>query len=73
MRLCQGVMFMMELSVLAGADYEIRIMDGAHFTPILKINSMLTAKEENAGAQYADALREFLGETYKKPSPTFPT
>ena len=71
-RLCQGVMFMMELSVLAGADYEIRIMDGAHFTPILKINSMLTAKEENAGAQYADALREFLGETYKKTVPDIP-
>jgi len=71
-RLGQGVMFLMELSVLAGAEHEIRIMDGAHFTSILKINSMLSAKEENAGDEYAAALRDFLRETYKKVIPDIP-
>ena len=71
-RLGQGVMFLMELSVLAGAEHEIRIMDGAHFTSILKINSMLSAKEENAGDEYANALRDFLKETYKKVIPNIP-
>jgi len=71
-RLGQGVMFLMELSVLAGAEHEIRIMDGAHFTSILKINSMLSAKEENAGDEYAQALRDFLRDTYKKVIPDIP-
>ena len=71
-RLCQGAMFLMEIGVLAGATHEIRIMDGAHFTPLLKINSMLSAKEENAGAEYVDALRGFLSETYRKIIPDIP-
>ena len=71
-RLGQGVMFLMELSVLAGDEHEIRIMDGAHFTSILKINSMLSAKEENAGDEYATSLRNFLKETYKKVIPDIP-
>src|SRR3990167_1125168 len=71
-RLAQGSMFLMELSVLASSDHEIRIMDGTHFTPILKINSMLSAQEENAGKEYADALRDFLKRTYKKIIPDIP-
>lgn len=71
-RLGQGVMFLMELSVLAGSQHEIRIMDGAHFTSILKINSMLSAKEDNAGDEYANALRDFLRETYAKVIPDIP-
>lgn len=71
-RLIQGVMFLMELSVLSADGHEIRIMDGTHFTPILKINSMLSAKEESAGSEYADALREFLRETYEKIIPDIP-
>lgn len=71
-RLGQGVMFLMELSVLANASHEIRIMDGAHFTSILKINSMLSAKEENASDEYAQALRDFLKETYAKVIPDIP-
>jgi hypothetical protein len=47
-------------------------MDGAHFTSILKINSMLSAKEENAGDEYATSLREFLKVTYKKVIPDIP-
>ncbi|HKO80881.1 MAG TPA: DNA double-strand break repair nuclease NurA [Chitinophagaceae bacterium] len=71
-RLCQGVMFLMELSVLANSSHEIRIMDGTHFTPILKINSLLSASEDKAGHQYVQALREFLHETYKKIIPDIP-
>ena len=71
-RLCQGVMFLMELSVLAGANHEIRIMDGAHFTPILKVNSMLSAREESAGLQYVGELSAFLKETYRKVIPDIP-
>jgi hypothetical protein len=71
-RLCQGVMFLMELSVLASAGHEIRIMDGTHFTPLLKINSLLSAKEDRAGPQYTEALKDFLRETYEKIIPDIP-
>jgi hypothetical protein len=71
-RLCQGIMFLMELSVLANSSHEIRIMDGTHFTPILKINSLLSAKEDHAGPQYTDALKSFLRETYEKIIPDIP-
>lgn len=71
-RLAQGTMFLMELSVLANSSHEIRIMDGTHFTPILKINSLLSAKEENAGEQYASSLKEFLKVTYEKIIPDIP-
>lgn len=71
-RLCQGVMFLMELSVLANAKHEIRIMDGTHFTPLIKINSLLSAKEERAGPQYTEALKDFLKETYEKIIPDIP-
>ncbi len=71
-RLLQGVMFLMELSVLANAEHEIRIMDGTHFTPIIKINSLLSADGEKAGPIYTEALRDFLRETYKKIIPDIP-
>jgi hypothetical protein len=71
-RLAQGTMFLMELSVLANAEHDIRIMDGAHFTSILKINSMLSADEEKAGKEYSEALRAFLKETYSKIIPDIP-
>lgn len=71
-RLAQGVMFLMELSVLASCEHEVRIMDGTHFTSILKINSMLSAKDENAGHEYTQALRDFLKETYAKIIPDIP-
>jgi len=65
-RLVQGIMFLMELSVLANADHEIRILDGTHFTPIIKINSLLSADGEKIGSIYTDALKDFLKVTYKK-------
>lgn len=71
-RLSQGVMFLMELTVLANASHDIRIMDGTHFTPLLKINSLLSAKDDKAGPEYTQALRDFLKETYEKLIPDIP-
>jgi len=71
-RLCQGVMFLMELSVLANAEHEIRIMDGTHFTPLIKVNSLLSAYEDRAGEEYVKALKDFLRETYDKIIPDIP-
>ena len=72
-RLAQGIMFLMELSILAEADREIRIMDGSHLTSILKLNSLLSAKDEDqADKPYVDALSEFLDENYNKIIPDIP-
>ena len=71
-RLAQGVMFLMELSVLAKAEHEIRIMDGTHFTPLLKVNSMLSADEDKASNSYIEGLKAFLRETYGKIIPDIP-
>jgi hypothetical protein len=71
-RLIQGIMFLMELSVLANAEHEIRILDGTHFTPIIKINSLLSADGEMIGSVYTDALKDFLKETYEKIIPDIP-
>ena len=71
-RLAQGVMFLMELSVLAGSEHEIRIMDGSHLTPIMKLNSMLSARDEGAGEEYIKALKEFLKTKYDKIIPDIP-
>lgn len=71
-RLIQGIMFLMELSVLAGSEHEIRIMDGSHLTPVMKLNSMLSAKDEGAGEDYIKALKEFLKTKYNKVIPDIP-
>ena len=71
-RLCQGAMFLMELGVLADSKHEIRIMDGSHFTPIIKVNSMLSATQDHAGEQYVGALREFLKKKHDKIIPEIP-
>lgn len=71
-RLAQGIMFLMELSVLSGSSHEVRIMDGSHLTSVLKINSMLSAGGEGAGPEYIDALKNFLQTTYKKIIPDIP-
>jgi hypothetical protein len=47
-------------------------MDGTHFTPLIKINSLLSAKEDRAGPQYVTGLKDFLKETYEKIIPDIP-
>ncbi len=72
-RLAQGIMFLMELSILANAKHEIRIMDGSHITSILKLNSLLSAKDDEfADEEYVKALSYFLQENYEKVIPDIP-
>lgn len=72
-RLAQGIMFLMELSILAGNDREIRIMDGSHMTSILKLNSLLSANDQDAADRpYVKALSDFLNENYEKVIPDIP-
>ncbi len=72
-RLSQGIMFLMELSILAEADREVRIMDGSHLTTILKLNSLLSANDQDAADQpYVNALSGFLRDNYNKVIPDIP-
>jgi len=72
-RLAQGIMFLMELSVLARADQAIRIMDGTHLTMILKLNSLLSAHDDDlADESYVAALEDFLKDQYEKIIPDIP-
>ena len=72
-RLSQGIMFLMELSILAENDRKIRIMDGSHLTTILKLNSLLSANDAEAADQpYVKALSNFLQINYEKLSLIFP-
>ena len=72
-RLAQGIMFLMELSILTGTDREIRIMDGSHVTMILKLNSLLSAKDQDAADKpYVNALSRFLKKSYEKIIPDIP-
>lgn len=72
-RLCQGVMFLMELSILANSSHQIRIMDGSHITSIIKINSLLTAQgQEFADQKYVQALNNFLSDNYSQLIPDIP-
>ena len=66
-RLSQGIMFLMELNILTGTDREIRIMDGSHVTMILKLNSLLSANDQDAADKpYVNALSKFLKTVIKK-------
>ncbi len=72
-RLIQGIMFLMELSILSESDREIRIMDGSHLTFILKINSLLSANDQDsADKPYVNALSDFLHRNYQKVIPDIP-
>lgn len=73
-RLAQGIMFLMELSILANADHEFRIMDGSHITSIMKLNSLMSAKNEMfADQNYVEALQDFLQNNYTKIIPDIPS
>lgn len=72
-RLLQGIMHLMEMIVLGESDYDIMIMDGSHLTPIIKINSLLSAKEEGAGEEYSSELKNFLKTKFNKVIPDIPT
>lgn len=72
-RLSQGIMFLMELSILSKAEHQIRIMDGSHLTSIMKLNSLLSAKDDEfADEHYVEALNDFLQKNYDKLIPDIP-
>ena len=71
-KLLQGVMHLMEMIILSDSENQIVIMDGSHITPIIKINSLLSAKEEGAGEEYVQALREFLKTKFNRIIPDIP-
>ena len=72
-RLAQGIMFLMEMSILSENDREIRIMDGSHLTVILKLNSLLSANDSDAAdIPYVNSLSNFLKENYDKIIPDIP-
>lgn len=72
-RLTQGIMFLMELSILAKAQHQVRILDGSHITTILKLNSLLSAKDDEfADESYVEALNSFLSDNYSKIIPDIP-
>ena len=71
-RLLQGIMHLMEMIVLGESNYDTMIMDGSHLTPIIKINSLLSAKEEGAGPEYVEALSNFLQSRFHKVIPDIP-
>jgi len=63
----------MELSILAKATHEFRIMHGSHITSIMKLNSLLSAKDDEFADQaYVNALSEFLQTNYNKIIPDIP-
>lgn len=72
-RLAQGIMFLMELSILSENDRVIKIMDGSHLTVILKLNSLLSANDSDAADMpYIRSLSDFLEENYDKVIPDIP-
>jgi hypothetical protein len=66
-RLARGVMTAQELSVLAQAPHQLRILDGSHLTLVIQLNSALSAESDDVRAEArklwersrtADALSE---------------
>lgn len=45
-RLARGVMVAQELAVLRDAPHGLRILDGSHITPVIQLNTALTAQSE---------------------------
>ncbi len=58
---------------MTGSDREIRILDGSHVTMTLKLNSLLSANDQDAADQpYVAALSDFLKTSYGKIIPDIP-
>jgi hypothetical protein len=50
-RLARGVMVAEELSVLAGAPHQLKILDGSHLTLVIQLNTALTALSVDCRAE----------------------
>ena len=65
-RLSQGLMHVLELSVISQARYDIMIMDGSHITPVLKLNSMMSAGNNLGGnPSYTKTIKGFMSSKLK--------
>jgi hypothetical protein len=50
-RLARGIMVAQELAVLHNAPHGLRILDGSHLTPVIQLNTALTAQSEELRAE----------------------
>lgn len=55
---CRGVMTALELDVLRHAPHEVVLLDGAHLTPVIALNALLSVAHEGLRAEIAEVLRE---------------
>jgi hypothetical protein len=57
-RLASAVMTCLELSLLRGIGYQVRIFDGSHQTPVIALNSALASANPRVRAFTAQIVRE---------------
>jgi hypothetical protein len=57
-RLASAVMVCLELSLLRGINYETRIFDGSHQTPIIVLNSALSSRNPEVRRRAAEIVAE---------------
>lgn len=55
---CRGVMAALELAVLRDAPHDVVLLDGAHITPVIALNAMLSVKHEGLRGQVAEQVSE---------------
>lgn len=56
---CRGVMAALELCVLRDAPHELVLLDGAHITPIIALNAMLSVRHEGLRDEIAKQVVEY--------------
>ena len=71
-RLASGIMHMLELKVLSTSNHDLKIIDGTHFTSLIKLNSMLSAREDDAPTEYLVKLRKFMETRFNSIIPDMP-
>ncbi len=57
-RLASAVMTCLELSLLRGIGYQVRIFDGSHQTPVIALNSALSSANPRVRAMTAQIVEE---------------
>lgn len=57
-RLASAVMTCLELGLLRGIGYDVRIFDGSHQTPVIALNSALSSKNPRVRALTANIVKE---------------
>jgi hypothetical protein len=57
-RLADAVMVCLELQLIQGINYELRIFDGSHQTPVIALNSALSSRNPRVRALTAEIVEE---------------